>query len=178
MKVLKIIKNIILGILGIAFFLFAISMTILLLNYNDYGVTQFGDTSLILIKDSLATEEFQKGDLVLVKTKKLEDIKIGDSVFAYSINRKGAATGELGRIGNTYADEKAVAYENGATYSMEFVIGEATKVYPNIGTYLSIIESKWGFLFIILVPGFLIFIYEVYALIVEIKYGDEDEEQA
>src|SRR5574344_450371 len=116
MKVLKIIKNIILGILGIAFFLFAISMTILLLNYNDYGVTQFGDTSLILIKDSLATEEFQKGDLVLVKTKKLEDIKIGDSVFAYSINSKGAATVELGKIGKTFPHEKRFAHDNGATH--------------------------------------------------------------
>ena len=36
-------------------------------------------------------------------------------------------------------------------------------------------ESKWGFLFIVLVPCFLIFIYEVYALIIEIKYGAEEE---
>lgn len=174
MKVLNKIKSIILGILGVAFFAFALSMTVLLLNYNKYGVTQFGDTSLILMKDSIATDEFKKGDLVLVKTTKIENIQKGDSLFAYSVDSKGVASVSLGKVGEVYPEDDAVSYENGSTYSMEFVIGKADKVYNDIGGYLSILESKWGFLFIVLVPGFLIFIYEVYALIVEIKYGDEE----
>ena len=59
---------------------------------------------------------------------------------------------------------------------MEFVAGRPQKVYEGLGIFLSVVESQWGFLFIVLVPCFLIFIYEVYALIVEIKYGDEEEE--
>ena len=58
---------------------------------------------------------------------------------------------------------------------MEFVAGVGTKSYEKIGTALSVIESQWGFLFIVLVPCFLIFIYEVYSLIVEIKYGGEED---
>ena len=54
-------------------------------------------------------------------------------------------------------------------------MGTGSKVIPNIGKILSVIESKWGFLFIILVPNFFIFIYQLYALIVRIKY-DKDEE--
>ena len=49
------------------------------------------------------------------------------------------------------------------------------KQYDKIGGYLSIIESKWGFLFIVLIPVFLIFIFEVYSLIIEIKYGAEED---
>ena len=58
---------------------------------------------------------------------------------------------------------------------MEFVAGVGTESYEHLGTALSIIESQWGFLFIVLVPCFLIFIYEVYSLIVEIKYGAEED---
>ena len=60
---------------------------------------------------------------------------------------------------------------------MEFVIGIANSKMDGIGTYLSIIESKWGFLFIVLVPSFLIFVYQIYALIIEIKFGSEDEQE-
>ena len=49
------------------------------------------------------------------------------------------------------------------------------KKYEKIGTFLSVVESKWGFLFIVLVPSFLIFIYEVYSLIIEIKYGKDED---
>ena len=50
MKVLKIIKKVILTILLVIFFAFTITMTILLLSYNKYGLTQFEDTTLLIIK--------------------------------------------------------------------------------------------------------------------------------
>ena len=71
-------------------------------------------------------------------------------------------------------DDEAITFENGNSYSREFIAGKPTKVYNDLGGYLSVVESRWGFLFIVLVPCFLIFIYEVYALIVEIKYGAEE----
>ncbi|MFA7689406.1 MAG: hypothetical protein WCX96_04905, partial [Bacilli bacterium] len=67
-----------------------------------------------------------------------------------------------------------VSFVGGATYAIEFVIGEASKVYENIGTYLSIIQSTWGFLFMIVVPCFLVFIHQIYVLVVEVKYGKEE----
>ena len=74
-----------------------------------------------------------------------------------------------------YLEEDAIAFENGSNYSMEFIAGTPEKVYNDIGLYLGIIESKWGFLFIVLVPSFLIFVYELYSLIVEIKYGSDED---
>lgn len=174
MKVLEKIKSIILGILGVLFFCFALAMTILLLNYNDYGLTQFGSTTWVLINDNISSDSFKKGDLVLVESKKLADLKIDDEVFTYRVGAKGNVHVELGKVGQIYSEENAISYENGDTYAMDFVIGTADKVYNKIGTYLSIIESRWGFLFIVLVPCFLIFIYEIYALIVEVKYGTEE----
>ena len=74
-----------------------------------------------------------------------------------------------------YEDENAIAFENGSTFDIKFVIGEAVDSYPTIGGILSIITSKWGFLFLVLVPCFLIFIYEIYSLIIELKYGSEED---
>lgn len=174
MKVLEVIKKVFLTILGVMFFGFALFMTILLLYRNDKGVTQFDDKTWIIINDEISSEDYEKGDLVIVDAKKLEEIKIGDEIFAYSVDSNNQAHVNLGIVGEIYKDEMAISYENGSTYSIEYVIGGTEKVHEGVGTFLSIVQSQWGFLFLVLVPGFLIFIYEIYALIVEIKYGDEE----
>lgn len=174
-KVLETIKKILIGIIGTAYFIFALIMTILLLNFNDYGITQFGTKSLVIINDTIANENYKKGDLVIVEAQRVEDVEVGQEIFTYRIDSKGIPTINLGKVGEVYVDDDAIAFENGETYSMEFVAGVGTESYEHLGTALSIIESQWGFLFIVLVPCFLIFIYEVYSLIVEIKYGAEED---
>ena len=175
MKVLNLIKSIILGILMVVYFSFVIAMTVLLLNFNDYGVTQFGNTSLILINDEVSNDNFLKGDLVIVKKEKIEKYELGKDIFTYKVDEKGNVSIDLGKIGNIYPEENAISFENGSTYSMDFIAGVPVEKHEKIGTYLSIVESKWGFLFIVLVPSFLIFVYEVYTLIIEIKYGKDEE---
>lgn len=174
-KVFKTVKKVVFTIVGIAYFAFALCMTILLLNFNEYGVTQFGEKQMVLIKDELAIKDFNKGDLVIVEQLDLEEIKVGDKVFTYKINKNKKVEMQYGIVGNVYLEDEAIAYENGDTYSDEYVAGKAIETHPKIGTFLSVIESQWGFLFLVLVPIFLIFIYEVYALIIEIKYGAEKD---
>lgn len=175
MKVLNIIKKIIFSIILIIFFGFTIFMTILLLNFNDYGVTQFEDTSILIIKKGFTSETYKKNSLVIVESKEIKDYNIGEEVFVYHLDGKGGANIQIGQVGKIYEEDDAIAFTNGDTYSQEFIIGSGTKIYENIGKYLSILESKWGFLFIILVPNFFIFIYQLYVLIIEIKYGNEEE---
>jgi hypothetical protein len=175
-KILQKIKKFIVGVIGCIFFAFAISVTVLLLNYNKYGLTQFGNTTLVMISDFITSETYKKGDLVLVKSGKLTDLELGEEIFVYRIMSNNKILVEVGKVGQIYPEEDNIAFENGDIFSKEFVIGKADKVYNKIGTYLSIIESKWGFLFIVLVPCLLIFIYEIYALIIEIKYGAYENE--
>lgn len=176
MKKLKIVKKVLFVIIAVVYFTFALCMTILLLNYNDYNVTQVGDTSLIILNNKVSMEGYQKGDLVLVESTELEEINKGDTIFAYKVDSNGYPQIQIGIAGDVYEDEDAISFENGDTYSMKFVAGKPTKVYNGIGTFLGVVESQWGFLFIVLVPCFLIFIYELYALIIEIKYGNEEDE--
>ena len=175
-KILQAIKSFIMGVLGFIFFSFAIAITVLVLNYNKYGLTQFGNTTFVIVSDFITSESYKKGDLVLVKSNKIENLELGEEIFVYRIINSNKVLVEVGKVGQTYPEEDAVSFENGDTFSNEFIIGTADKIYNKVGTYLSIVESKWGFLFIILVPCLLIFIYEIYALIVEIKYGAEETE--
>jgi hypothetical protein len=174
MKVINVIKKILISILAVAFFAFAIAMTVLLLNINKYGVTQFNGTSLLPINAKISSDKYKKGDLVLVENKTFEEIKVGDELFAYRTDKEGNVSIDLGVVDIIDPSQQAVSFKNGSAYAIEYIAGTGGKVYNNIGTYLSIIMSKWGFLFIILVPSFLILIYEIYALVVEIKYGKEE----
>ena len=175
MKVINIIKKIITSILLIAFFAFTITMTVLLLNFNKFGVTQFEDTSLLIIKKGFSSETYKRGSLVFVESKNIKDYKEGEEVFVYHLDGHGGVNIQLGVVGQVFPDDDAITFTNGGTYSSEFIMGSGTKTYPKIGKILSILESKWGFLFIILVPNFFLFVYQLYALIVEIKYGKDDE---
>ena len=88
MKVLEVIKKIFAGLFTIIFFAYAMLMTILLLNFNDYGVTVFGTTSLVLIKDDISSDTYEKGDLVLVESKRLEKYEKGEEIFVYKLDSK------------------------------------------------------------------------------------------
>ena len=175
MNFLEKVKKFFIGLGITVFSCFAILMTILLLNFNNYGVTEFGDSSLIIIKREISSVNYKKGDLVIVEKVSYDTIEKGDEVFAYSVDSQQKANVEVGIVGELYPKDKTIEYKNGAAFSQEYIIGKATKTIGGIGTYLSFIESKWGFLFIVLIPCFIIFIYEIYALIVEIRYGEEDE---
>ena len=81
MKVLNAIKKFFLGVLTLVFFAYAIVMTFLLLNFNNYGVTEVGDTSIVIIKDKIANENYKKGDIILVEDKLMKSIQVGDELF-------------------------------------------------------------------------------------------------
>lgn len=176
MKGFKLVKKIFTTTLIVIFLAFTITMTVLVLNHNKYGITQFGDTSLLIVKKEFSSEMYNKGSLVFVENKLIKDYKAGDMVFTYHLDGQGGASVQYGKVGQVFEDQDSLSFENGETYSKEFIMGTGTKSYSNIGTYLSIIESKWGFLFIILVPNFFLFIYQLYTLIIEIKYGKNDDE--
>ena len=177
MKVLNTIKKVFGYILAAVFYAYVIALTLLLLNYNEYGVTEINGTSLIIIREEISTDKYEKGDLVFVESKRINKLKEGDEVFVYKIDGEGLAYIEYGKIGQIYEQDDAVSFENGETYSSEFIIGIGNKKYSDVGLVLSFLTSKWGFLFTVLLPSFIFFVYQVYVLVIEIKYGEDEEEK-
>lgn len=59
-------KKIIGNIIFIIYAIIAVFVTICLLSYNEFKVTEFGETSLVLIDNEELQPNYNKGDLVIV----------------------------------------------------------------------------------------------------------------
>ena len=151
------------NILFSVYIVVAIFVTVTLLSYNEFRVTQFGDYSLVIIDDSGLEPEFNKGDLVIVN--KDDPVLTGRKAFFYDTYNEKIEI----RLGVIEAAEKVTASET--TYTLEgerkisgeYVLGPANtaEIMPKVGTILGILQSKWGFLFLIVFPALLAFINQI-----------------
>lgn len=168
---MKILKKIITTIFLIIYIPIVLFLTICLLNYNDYNVTVFGKNSLLVIEDDL--EGFKAGDLAIVKKNNNDEIKEGDNIFFYeatSVTTK-ISYAKVESVKEVSREKTTYIIEGDYEVSSDFVIGKqaTSKKYEGLGSVLSVLESRWGFLMIIIFPILLLFIYEIYMLINEVK---------
>ena len=175
-KVIKILFWIIL----IPYIAIVIFLTACLLNYNKYNVTVFGNKSLVIINHD-EIEGYQKGDLVIVEKGKNSDIQVGDKIFFYNPEDEDNII-SYGEVKNaTKVTEKESTYDMGNNFllSSEYVIGKAdtSQVYHTVGGILGTLESRWGFLFFVIFPVLVLFIYEIYMLIRELR-GEKNKKEA
>ena len=73
------------------------------------------------------------------------------------------------------------AFGGGTTYVVEgnvriaerYIIGKSdtAKKIRHLGTIINFLESKLVFLFVVVFPTFIIFLYEAYKVVMEVKYG-------
>lgn len=168
----KVVK--IFGLLIVAVYMVvAVFLTVCLLNYNKYHITELGKKSLIIVSDDDLEPKYVKNDLVVVYKNNNEDIKSGDYVFFYNAYQNQVSV-NLGKIiKSTRVNEKEYTYtlEGNLEISSQYVIGksETSKAYSNMGLVLKVLESRLGFLLIIILPILVLFIYQIYAVILEIK---------
>lgn len=162
-------KTVLTNIVVILYIIVAIIVTVCLLNYNEYKVTEFGDKTLIIINDETLEPDYSKGSLVIADKSTLKDTKEGDKIFFYSDN--SIKLGEVRQV-NQYSGMSSTFVLDG-NYQVvgDDVIGNSNsvKVYGVLGTILGIIESKWGFLFLIIFPAVLAFLHEVLQVVMELK---------
>lgn len=168
----KVVK--IFGLLIVAVYMVvAVFLTVCLLNYNKYHITELGKKSLIIVSDDDLEPKYVKNDLVVVYKNNNEDIKSGDYVFFYNAYQNQVSV-NLGKIiKSTRVNEKEYTYtlEGNLEVSSQYVIGksETSKAYSNMGLVLKVLESRLGFLLIIILPILVLFIYQIYAVILEVK---------
>ena len=170
------------NILIVAYAAIAIAVTILLLSYNEYHCSVVGGYTFILVTDDELEPDFEEGSLVIVKETKAKNINAGDNIFLY--RRISSSQFEIKYaevlLKDTSKGEYNASYvlEGATTIDHADVIGstEDLIVVPHLGTILSILESRYGYLFLIVVVSFIAFLYEIYELIMEIKYGEREEE--
>lgn len=169
----RILGNIIFGLYAVI----AILVTICLLSYNDYKVSELGNNSIIIIDSNKLEPDFLEGDLVVVN--KEDKIDVGDNIFFYNTYTREieVTLGKVTEIEKISEKETTYTINDSLKLSSEYVVGSAKTAdrYGKIGKVLSVLESKWGFLFLIVFPSLIAFIYEIYIIVIEIKDRKTEE---
>lgn len=174
------IKKIILGTLLTLYLIVAVFLTACLLTYNDYKISVIGDRSLIIVKNDEFEPDYHKGSLLIVQKNDNNDIKVNDEIFFYNTykNQISVSHSKVEQVEKISDTETTYTLTGGSPISSEYVIGKAetTKVINNVGSFMSALESRWGFLFMIVLPISVLFIYEIYVIVKEIVRPEEEKE--
>ena len=168
-KVLKIV----IGIVVCIYLVVVIFATGFLLNKNDYGVSKFLGKYLIAIDDDSLAPDYKEHSLLVLDPVTNDDIEIGDKIFyydTYSPKHQIKFT-EVTRKEKINEDEVTYTLRDNTLVSSQYVLGSEKTASSQtfLGKLLYILQSKWGFLLIVVFPLFLAFIYEIYAIVKEFK---------
>ena len=176
-KILKWLWGIIEGLIIV----YVIFITTCILFRNKYGYTDFFDKyTFVTISEN--SQRFlpshDAGDLLIIKNQQFS-IDKGDVIYYYAtINDEYVV--RSGAVADVTGDEVSALYvladEDKTSVSNTRVIGKKVSVHPGKGTILEVLESRVGFLFLVLLPILLVFVYQVYQLVIVAKYETVEDE--
>lgn len=148
----------------IVYVLLSVFITLCLLMYNEYNVTEFGNKVLVMVEND-STKEFNKGDLIIATKNKKYD---KDDYVFYYVSREKNYFINYGKIESKNDDSVTIKND---VVDKKYVIGDAKNVtvIPLLGSILALLESQWGYLCIIILPILIAFLFEIYSIIKELK---------
>ncbi len=174
-------KNALGTIFFVIYAIIAITVTVLLLSYNEYLCSEIGGYTLYMVKDDTLEPNYAKGNLLLIKQTNDANVNEGDQLLLYQNLSKNEFQIKNGKLEDRNSDGRHITYllDDGYQFDSSYLIGKTdeTIAIPHLGTVLSIIESRWGYLFCVVIVTLFLFLQEVYELFIEIKYGNEEEEE-
>lgn len=164
--------------LEIIIIIYVIFITSFVLCKNKYGYTQFGDYTFtnIGIQDERNIKDTKKGDLLIVRNS--GDIKEGDLIYYYAVFDEDYII-KSNVVTKIEEDDYNALYtlddSDGLAISSAKVLGKYSTTYNKLGGILDIVESRIGFLFLVLLPIMIVFIYQIYEFVVIIRYERDDD---
>ncbi len=186
-------KKVLGTILFVLYAIIAITVTVLLLSYNDYNNSEIGGYTIYIVTDDSLEPTYKQGSILLIKETNDRNVQVGDEIFMYKVlNSSEYEVISTTLQGKTQQGSHTVyIVDNEERYASDYFIGKVddTIVIEGWGYILNLLESRWGYLFCIVVVSLLLFLQEVFELVMEIKYlnklkkqeaieieADEDEE--
>ena len=166
--------------LEVVIIIYVIIITSFILCRNKYGYTQFGDYTFdnINLIEEKNIKDVTKGDLLIVKNS--NDIEVGNLIYYYAaFNERYIIRSDV--VTNISSDDYSSLYTlagdgEPVTVAGTRVLGKYSNTYAKIGGILDVLESRIGFLFLVLLPIMVVFIYQVYEFIVIIHYENVEED--
>ncbi|MBP5678874.1 MAG: hypothetical protein J6X28_03505 [Bacilli bacterium] len=182
---MKKVLHFIWSVLEFIIIIYVIVMTSVLLSKNKYGYTQFGTYTISSV--NLVSERgmagAQAGDLLIVKN--TNKIKVGDLIYYYVVYNESYMI-QSDKVVRMESDDYSALYtidhDGELNIASNRVLGKDAKIYHHMGSVLDVLESKLGFLFLVLLPILVIFIYQIYELVMIFRYesvseNDSDDEE-
>lgn len=178
-KVLSKIGSILWGIVEVLIIVYVLCITMCILCRNKFGYTQFDKYTLVSLQEETYRyiDGSEEGDLLVVK--RGGDIEKGDVIYYY-ININDQYVVKAGAVESLVEGETTSLYtlndEVKTTVASSKVLGKQSNLYPTWGTVLDLLMSRFGFLFLVLLPILVVFIYQIYEFIMVLKYEKVEEE--
>ena len=162
----------------IVIIVYVVFITSCILCRNKYGFTQFGDYTLASINEVTVNylDNSKEGNLLVVKDSGV--INKGDLIYYYApieeeyVIRSGVVTDAVKGETSLYT----LNDEDKTSVSSARVLGKYANQYEKYGAILELLESRIGFLFLVLLPIMIVFIYQIYEFVIVLKYDEVDSE--
>lgn len=176
----KILKGI-WGFVEILIVIYAIVMATFILARNKYGFTQVDKYTFVMVADETAKfiPEKKVGDLLIIKNQQ-SDIQEGDLIYYYfAFDEKYVV--KSGKVKTIASDADTALYtlddEDNNSVSSIKVIGKYVSTHEKIGGVLLFLQGRLGFLICVLLPLLIVFIYQIYQLVIVAKYEIVEEDE-
>jgi len=113
---------------------------------------------------------------LLIKSTNDKHVQPGDELFFYKVINSKEYEFVVRTLETKVQQGRHIGYDvaEGENFDTSYFVGKVDDtivISAPWGTILSILESKWGYLFCIVIVSLLLFLQEVFDLIIEIKYG-------
>lgn len=175
MNAVKKVANVLLSVILWAVILVAAlyAFTTMATRDNQNVSNLFGYTPLVVKSDSMAPT-FETGDLIIIKKCEPATLKEGDIIcFHTIINNEYALNTHRIKSIETVGDARSYTTigdnNNGITdqhvISDGDIVGKYVTNIPKVGRVMDFLSGSTGFLFVIVLPMLIFFIYQVYHLI-------------
>ncbi len=167
MKVVKVLWH----ILEVIIICYVVFITACILFRNGYGYTQFGPMTVVTVNDVNVNdfENISNGSLLLIKDS--SSFKVDDEVFYYDIrDQKYIVVSD--RIVNIEDGKYIVdgVNENNEVVQVKLnnkkIIGKNYVKIGILGYLVDLLESRIGFLLLVILPIFIVFLYELIQFVI------------
>jgi len=171
-------------VLGTIFFILysimAVFVTVLLLSYNNYNCSQLGAFTFYIVRDDTMEPNYHLGDLLIIKSASDKNISEGDMLYFYDVINKEDYIINYQKLMLKTKSSRHITYtlEDGSSYDSSYLIGkeEGSMTIHGLGAVLAVLESRWGYLFFVVIVSLLLFLQELFELIMEIRHGAPEDD--
>ena len=162
------------NILFVLYAIIAITVTVLLLSYNDYNNSELGGYTVYIVKDDSLEPKYKQGSILLIKSTNDKNVQSGDEILLYKVinSQEYEVVDRTLQEKSQQGNHIVYIVENEESYANDYFIGKTsdTVVIEGWGYVLNMLESRWGYLFCVVIVSLLLFLQEVFDLVMEIKY--------